>query len=144
MIDRGSFGSRMGFVLAAAGSAVGLGNIWRFPSQVGEGGGAAFVFVYLACVLLICAPIMIAELAIGRKAKKDPIGAFRVLRPGSAWWITGLFGVLAGVGILSFYSVVAGWTIAYIVKTASGLLATSDPVAWKEAKSCRPRQCRAA
>jgi NSS family neurotransmitter:Na+ symporter len=127
MTDRGSFGSRMGFVLAAAGSAVGLGNIWRFPSQVGEGGGAAFVLVYLVCVVMICAPIMIAELAIGRRAKKDPIGAFQVLRPGSAWWITGLLGVLAGVGILSFYSVVAGWTIAYIYFILTGQV--SDPAA---------------
>jgi NSS family neurotransmitter:Na+ symporter len=110
----------MGFILAAAGSAVGLGNIWGFPTQVGRGGGAAFVLVYLVCVLLICAPIMIAELAVGRRAKKDPIGAFRVIRPGSAWWLTGLLGVLAGVGILSFYSVIAGWTIAYVYFTLTG------------------------
>ncbi len=110
----------MGFILAAAGSAVGLGNIWGFPTQVGRGGGAAFVLVYLVCVFLICAPIMIAELAVGRRAKKDPIGAFQVIRPGSAWWITGLLGVLAGVGILSFYSVIAGWTIAYIYYTLTG------------------------
>ncbi len=120
MTNRGAFGSRMGFILAAAGSAVGLGNIWGFPTQVGRGGGAAFVLVYLVCVFLICAPIMIAELAVGRRAKKDPIGAFRVIRPGSAWWITGLLGVLAGVGILSFYSVIAGWTIAYIYYTLTG------------------------
>jgi len=110
----------MGFILAAAGSAVGLGNIWGFPTQVGRGGGAAFVLVYLVCVFLICAPIMIAELAVGRRAKKDPIGAFRVIRPGSAWWLTGLLGVLAGVGILSFYSVIAGWTIAYVYFTLTG------------------------
>jgi len=120
MTNRGGFGTRMGFILAAAGSAVGLGNIWGFPTQVGRGGGAAFVIVYLACVFLICAPIMIAELAIGRHAKKDPIGAFRVIRPGSAWWLTGLLGVLAGVGILSFYSVIAGWTIGYIYFTLTG------------------------
>ncbi len=120
MSNRGAFGTRMGFILAAAGSAVGLGNIWGFPTQVGRGGGAAFVLVYLVCVLLICAPIMIAELAVGRRAKKDPIGAFRVIRPGSAWWLTGLLGVLAGVGILSFYSVIAGWTIAYVYFTLTG------------------------
>ncbi|HSG00239.1 MAG TPA: sodium-dependent transporter [Vicinamibacterales bacterium] len=120
MSNRGAFGTRMGFILAAAGSAVGLGNIWGFPTQVGRGGGAAFVLVYLVCVFLICAPIMIAELAVGRRAKKDPIGAFRVIRPGSAWWLTGLLGVLAGVGILSFYSVIAGWTIAYIYFTLTG------------------------
>ncbi len=117
---RGAFGSRFGFILAAAGSAVGLGNIWGFPTKVGQGGGAAFVLVYLVCVFLICAPIMIAELAVGRKSGKDPVGAFALLRPGSRWWLTGALGVLAGVGILSFYSVIAGWTIAYIYYAGTG------------------------
>jgi NSS family neurotransmitter:Na+ symporter len=123
---RGAWGSRLGFILAAAGSAVGLGNIWGFPTQVGRGGGAAFVVLYLICVVLICAPIMIAEIAIGRRAQKDPVTAFRVIRPGSAWWLTGLLGVLAGVGILSFYSVIAGWTIAYIWYTATGAVTGSQ------------------
>jgi NSS family neurotransmitter:Na+ symporter len=123
---RGAWGSRLGFILAAAGSAVGLGNIWGFPTQVGRGGVAAFVVLYLACVFLICAPIMIAEIAVGRRAQKDPVTAFRVLRPGSAWWLTGLLGVLAGVGILSFYSVIAGWTIAYIWFTATGAVTGSQ------------------
>lgn len=118
--SRGSFGSRFGFILAAAGSAVGLGNIWGFPTKVGQGGGAAFVLVYLVCVFLICAPIMIAELAVGRRSGKDPVGAFRFIKPGSGWWLTGALGVLAGVGILSFYSVIAGWTIAYIYYAATG------------------------
>lgn len=124
--DRGSWGSRAGFILAAAGSAVGLGNIWGFPTQVGQGGGAAFVVVYLFCVVLICAPIMIAEIAIGRRAQKDPVTAFRVIRPGSGWWLAGALGVLAGVGILSFYSVIAGWTIAYIWFTATGAVSGSQ------------------
>ncbi len=118
--DRGAFGSRFGFILAAAGSAIGLGNIWGFPTKVGQGGGAAFVLVYLVCVALICAPIMIAEFAVGRRSRKDPVGAFRVIKPGSAWWLTGALGVLAGVGILSFYSVIAGWTIAYVYFAATG------------------------
>ena len=118
--ERGAWGSRLGFILAAAGSAVGLGNIWGFPTQVGQGGGAAFVLVYLACVVLICAPIMVAEIAIGRRAQRDPVTAFHVIRPGSGWWLTGLLGVFAGVGILSFYSVIAGWTVAYIWFTATG------------------------
>ena len=84
------------------------------------------MLLYLACVFLICAPIMIAEIAIGRRAQKDPVTAFRVLRPGSAWWLTGLLGVLAGVGILSFYSVIAGWTIAYVWFTATGAVTGSS------------------
>jgi NSS family neurotransmitter:Na+ symporter len=124
--DRGAWGSRFGFIMAAAGSAVGLGNIWGFPTRVGQGGGAAFVVLYLLCVFLICAPIIIAEIAVGRRAQKDPVSAFSVLRPGSAWWLTGLLGVLAGVGILSFYSVIAGWTIAYIWFTATGAVAGSQ------------------
>ena len=122
---RGAFGSRIGFILAAAGSAVGLGNIWGFPMQVGQGGGAAFVLVYLLCVFLICAPIMMAELLVGRRGRKDPVGSFRVLRPGKPWWLAGALGVMAGVGILSFYSVIAGWTIAYIWFTATGAVAGS-------------------
>jgi NSS family neurotransmitter:Na+ symporter len=118
--SRGSFGSRFGFILAAAGSAVGLGNIWGFPTQVGRGGGAAFVLVYLACVFLVCAPIMMAELAVGRRSGKDPVGAFRAIHPRGSWWLTGMLGVLAGVGILSFYSVIAGWTIAYVYYAATG------------------------
>jgi neurotransmitter:Na+ symporter, NSS family len=123
---RGAWGSRLGFILAAAGSAVGLGNIWGFPTQVGQGGGAAFVLVYLVCVVLICAPIMIAEIAIGRRAQRDPVTAFRVIRPGTAWWLTGALGVLTGIGILSFYSVIAGWTIAYIWFTATGAVSGGD------------------
>ncbi len=123
--DRGMWSSRLGFVLAAAGSAVGLGNIWGFPTQVGRGGGAAFVVVYLLCVFLVCAPIMIAEFAIGRRGKKDPAGSFEVIKPGTSWRLVGLLGILAGVGILSFYSVIAGWTIAYIYFTVTGAVAGS-------------------
>ncbi len=118
--QRGTWGSKAGFILAAAGSAVGLGNIWGFPTQVGQGGGAVFVLVYLLCVLLICLPIMVAELTIGRYAQLDPVGSFAAIRPGTRWWLVGVLGVLAGAGILSFYSVIAGWAIAYIWFTATG------------------------
>ena len=118
--DRGTWGSKAGFILAASGSAVGLGNIWGFPTRVGQGGGAVFVVVYLACVLLICLPIMVAELAIGRRAQLDPVGSFRAIAPNSKWWLVGAVGVLAGAGILSFYSVIAGWSAAYIWFGASG------------------------
>ena len=123
---RGTWGSRAGFILAASGSAVGLGNIWRFPTQVGQGGGAAFVVVYLACVFLICVPIMMAELAIGRRAQQSPVRSFAKLRPGTRWWLVGALGVLTGAGILSFYSVIAGWSVAYIWFTATGAV-TGDP-----------------
>lgn len=128
MANRGNWGSRLGFILAAAGSAVGLGNIWGFPMQVGRGGGAAFVVLYLGCVFLICFPIMVAEMALGRASQRDPIGAFQVTRPGSRWFLVGGLGVMAGVGILSFYSVIAGWTIAYIWFAATGAI-TGSPEA---------------
>ena len=105
---RDAWGSKAGFILAAAGSAVGLGNIWGFPTQVGQGGGAVFVFVYLVCVLLICLPIMIAELVIGRRGQRDPVGSYASIKPNTPWWLVGGLGVLAGAGILSFYSVIAG------------------------------------
>jgi len=126
--ERGMWGSRLGFILAAAGSAVGLGNIWGFPTQVGRGGGAIFVLLYLFCVFLICFPIVIAELAVGRRGQKDPVGAFEVIKPGTAWWMVGMLGVLTGVGILSFYAVIAGWTFAYIWFTGTGAV-TGSPEA---------------
>lgn len=118
--DRGAWSSKAGFILAASGSAVGLGNIWGFPTQVGQGGGAVFVFVYLLCVLLICLPIMVAELVVGRAAQLDPVGSFNALRPHGRWWLVGVLGVLAGAGILSFYSVIAGWSLAYIWFAGTG------------------------
>ena len=124
--ERGSWGSRAGFILAAAGSAVGLGNIWGFPTKVGQGGGAVFVLVYLVCVFLICAPIMIAEMALGRGSQRDPVGAYRFFRPQSSWWLVGAVGILCGVGILSFYAVIAGWTVAYIWFTGAGMVASRE------------------
>ena len=121
--DRGTWGTRAGFILAAAGSAVGLGNIWGFPTQVGQGGGAAFVVIYLVCVALICFSIMVAELSIGRRSQQSPVGSFASIRPGTRWWLVGALGVLTGAGILSFYSVIAGWTVAYIWFTLTGQVA---------------------
>ena len=118
---RGAWGSKVGFVLAGTGSAIGLGNIWRFPTVAGQNGGAAFVLVYLLCILLIGVPVMIAELTIGRKAKSDPVGAFQSLAPGTRWKLVGALGVFTGLMILSFYSVVAGWTLKYIWLTLSGV-----------------------
>lgn len=105
--------------MAASGSAIGLGNIWRFPYITGTNGGAVFLLIYLAIVFLIGYPIIIAEMTIGRRTQKNPIGAFRALAPESPWWLVGALGVMSGFIILSFYSVVAGWAMAYIFKSIS-------------------------
>ncbi|MCB0834648.1 MAG: sodium-dependent transporter, partial [Bacteroidetes bacterium] len=102
---RGSFSNRLGFVAAAAGSAVGLGNIWRFPYEVGSNGGAAFVMIYLVCAFVLCFPIMVSEIAIGRRTQLNPYGAFTALS-NSRWGMVGIVGVLCGFMILSFYNVV--------------------------------------
>lgn len=125
--QRGQWSSKIGFIFAAAGSAIGLGNIWRFPYVAGENGGAAFVLVYLACVVLICLPYMFAELALGRNTEKNPVGAIRAITPGSLWIVIGILGVLTGIFILSFYAVVAGWTFGYIFK-----LFMAEPTPFKE------------
>ncbi|MCD6340058.1 MAG: sodium-dependent transporter [Verrucomicrobia bacterium] len=113
--QRGHWGSKIGFILAAAGSAVGLGNIWRFPYITGENGGAAFVVVYLACVFLIGFPLLINELAIGRASGKDAVGAFRATRPGTPFVITGFLCIACCFLVLTYYGVIAGWTIGYAV-----------------------------
>jgi NSS family neurotransmitter:Na+ symporter len=115
--DRGQWNSTLGFVLAAAGSAIGLGNIWRFPYVAGQSGGAAFVLVYLACVVLICLPYLYAELALGRFTNRNPVGAILAVRPRTPWVLVGALGVLTGVFILSYYAVIAGWSFGYIFKT---------------------------
>ncbi len=117
--NRGEWRSTTGFVLAAAGSAIGLGNIWRFPYVAGQNGGAAFVILYLACVLVICLPYLFAELVLGRHTKKNPVGAILAVRGGKTpWAIVGGLGVLTGVVILSYYAVIAGWAFGYIFKSA--------------------------
>ena len=116
--DRGQWGSTLGFVLAAAGSAIGLGNIWRFPYVVGNNGGAAFVVIYLACVVVVCLPYLLAELVLGRHTQRNPVGAITKIRPRSPWSLVGGLGVLTGVFILSYYAVIAGWAFGYIFKSA--------------------------
>ena len=119
---RGSFGSQLGVILASAGSAVGLGNIWRFPTEVGKGGGAAFILIYLCFIFLFAMPVMISEFVIGRSARSNAIGAFQKLSPGKPWVAAGIMGVLGGFLVLSFYSVVAGWTLHYTIQAALGQL----------------------
>ena len=125
--DRVNFGSKIGAILAAAGSAVGLGNIWRFPYEAGNHGGAAFILIYLACVFVLGMPIMIAEFTVGRRAKASTGKAFGILAPGTQWKWLGRLGVLSGLLILGYYSVVAGWTLEYIVTSVSNGFANKGP-----------------
>ncbi len=129
--ERGQWGSRLGFIFAAAGSAIGLGNVWRFPTTVGQNGGAVFVLVYLFAVVGLSFFVMIAELSLGRRTQRNPVGVYKTLAPGTAWKYLGVLGVLTGWGISSFYSVVAGWTLGYLWKTAIGAFnqASADQIA---------------
>jgi len=130
----GQWSSRWAFILAATGSAVGLGNIWKFPYITGENGGGAFVLVYLACIALIGIPVMMAEIMLGRRGRQSPINTMYDLAIESGhnpnWKWLGWLGVLAGFLILSYYSVVAGWSLAYVFRSASGTFtgATADGV----------------
>ena len=117
-VSRVNFGSKIGAILAAAGSAVGLGNIWRFPYQTGNDGGAAFILIYIICILCFGIPVMIAEFTIGRHSRSNTARAYQVLAPGTPWKWVGRWGVLTGFLILSYYAVVAGWTLEYFLKAA--------------------------
>ena len=127
----GHWSSRMAFILAVTGSAVGLGNIWKFPYIAGQNGGGAFVLIYLACVILIGMPVMMSEILIGRRGRRNPVATMKLLgkEEGSSgrWGWVGGMGVVAGILILSYYSVIAGWTLAYIVKSATGAFAGATP-----------------
>jgi NSS family neurotransmitter:Na+ symporter len=120
--ERDNFSSKFGVVAAVAGSAVGLGNIWRFPYIAGENGGAAFLFVYLIIIIFIGIPVMTSEFVIGRIARRNPYGAFRALAPGKPWYLIGIMGVAAAFMILAFYTTVSGWTLEYIYQGISGNL----------------------
>jgi NSS family neurotransmitter:Na+ symporter len=126
----GHWSSRMAFVLAVTGSAVGLGNVWKFPYVAGQNGGGAFVIVYLLCVVLIGMPVMMSEILIGRRGRRNPVATMALLGEeegsSSRWQFVGGMGVLAGILILSYYSVIAGWTLAYIVKSATGVFTGAD------------------
>ena len=131
----GHWSSRMAFILAVTGSAVGLGNIWKFPYVAGQNGGGAFVLVYLACVAIIGMPVMMSEILMGRRGRRNPIATMGLLGAeegkSANWKVVGGMGVLAGVFILSFYAVIGGWTLAYVVKSASGAFtnATAEEIA---------------
>jgi NSS family neurotransmitter:Na+ symporter len=139
--NRANFGSKLGIILASAGSAVGLGNIWRFPYETGNHGGAAFILIYLGCVLLLGLPIMISEFIIGRRSRANMGRAFSILAPGTQWKWVGRMSVVATLLILSYYSVVAGWTLEYIVQAVTNSFAgksASDYIATFQSFSSNP------
>ena len=125
--ERTNFGSKLGVILAAAGSAVGLGNVWRFPFETGNHGGAAFILIYLVSVVVLGIPIMIGEFLVGRRSHANTAGAYRKLSPGTRWNWVGRLGVLSGFLILSYYSVVGGWTLEFIVEAATGSFTGKGP-----------------
>jgi neurotransmitter:Na+ symporter, NSS family len=117
--NRDSFGSRLGVIAAAAGSAIGLGNIWRFPYVAGENGGGAFLLIYLFFIVAIGVPVMLSEFVIGRSAQRNPLGAFKKLAPKTYWFLVGVMGIAAAFFILAFYTTVSGWTLEYLYQAAS-------------------------
>lgn len=126
--SRAKFATGLGVIAATLGSAVGLGNIWKFPSLTGSNGGAIFILVYLLSTVLVGLPVMIAEISLGRSARADAITTLRKVAPGKQpWWLVGASGVLAAFLILAFYTEVAGWVFAYIFKSISGALLSTDP-----------------
>lgn len=123
--ERERWGTKLGFILAATGSAVGLGNIWRFSYVTGESGGAAFLLIYILCILLVGLPVLLAEFSVGRRGQSDVVGSFNNIAPRKPWAIGGILGVVTSFLILSFYGVIAGWVMyfmySYIIGTASSL-----------------------
>ncbi len=127
---RGNWNSKLGFILAAAGSAVGLGNIWRFPTEAASNGGGAFLVIYLICCFLLGFPVMMAEISIGRKTGKNPVGAFRALSSNKFYSLIGIWGVLCGVMILSYYTVIAGWTVSFVFEEIFYFAQMPETAAW--------------
>lgn len=122
MKDKVTFGSKIGLIAATVGSAVGLGNVWRFPAETQSNGGAAFLLVYIGCVFLLGIPVMLGEFALGRGGKSSALGVYRKLTPGRKWWVAGAISTLASYMILCFYMVVAGWTLEYLFQSITGNL----------------------
>ena len=124
MSNKAQFGTKIGLIAATVGSAVGLGNVWRFPIMAQENGGAAFLLIYIACVFILGIPVMMAEFSLGRGGGSDAVGSFQNITPGKKWWIAGAIGILASYIILSYYMVVAGWTLEYTWQSITGDLYT--------------------
>ena len=129
--ERDSFGSKFGVIAAAAGSAIGLGNIWRFPYVLGQNGGGAFLLIYLFFIAAIGIPVMMSEFVIGRRAQRNAVGSFKKLAPGKRWHLIGLLGVVTAFIILAFYTVVAGWTLEYLIQSVKWII-TADQIGFSE------------
>lgn len=121
------FATRLGVLTATLGSAVGLGNIWKFPYMTGDGGGAAFLIIYLLATLAVGLPVMIGEIMLGREARANAVGTWKTLAPGTPWFLVGAAGVLAAFLIMAFYTDVVGWVFSFIVRAATGQLNSTDP-----------------
>ena len=126
MSSRDQFGSKIGFILAAAGSAIGLGAIWKFPYMAGTNGGSVFIILFILCTLLIGLPVLISEFMIGRRGQKDPINSFKEQAPGKPWFLLGWMGLVTAGLILSFYSVVGGWILSYLYRAVTFQLAGKE------------------
>ncbi len=122
MSTKSQFATKIGLVAATVGSAIGLGNVWRFPAETQANGGAAFLLVYIICVLCLGIPVMLAEFSLGRGGRSDAVGVFKSLSPGKGWWLVGAVAVLASYLILCYYMVVAGWTLEYLFESVTGSL----------------------
>ena len=122
MAKKNEFATKIGLVAATVGSAIGLGNVWRFPAETQENGGAAFLLLYVACVFILGVPVMLGEFVLGRGGRRDSVGVYKRLSPGTGWWIVGALGIIASYLITIFYMVVAGWTLEYLVQSFTGTL----------------------
>lgn len=127
MAENSEFKSNLGLIAATVGSAVGLGNVWRFPAETQANGGAAFLLVYVVCVIFFGIPVMLGEFAIGRAGRSDAIKSYKKLSPGSGWWVSGFLGILCSYMILTFYMVVSGWTLEYLFQSITGELFSPIP-----------------
>lgn len=132
MSTKSQFGTKIGLIAATVGSAIGLGNVWRFPAETQSNGGAAFLLLYIGCVFLLGIPVMLAEFSLGRSGRSDSVGVFRHLSPGKVWWIVGAIAILASYLILSYYMVVAGWTAEYLWQSITGNLYDAGAMLEKE------------
>jgi NSS family neurotransmitter:Na+ symporter len=127
MSNRAEFATRLGAIAATVGSAVGLGNIWRFPYEAGQHGGGAFLLVYVVCVFVMGIPVIVSEFIIGRATHKNVVGALRQLAPGTRLHWVSYVGIVASLMILSFYSVVCGWVIEYLINAIGGGMSGHTP-----------------